>query len=319
MPATSGDAGVKPTELPLTNTVPPTATPPDVVASRTLAVVSVEFIIGSVKVADIEAFNATPVAALAGDVAMTRGGVVSVAAPAAVVNIQVKLPPSALPAASCAALVTVAMYWVPPARFATGVSLAVLPLTLTVPLTAGPPEVGATVKLEVVSVEFFMGSVKVTDIEEFTAVPVVYGDMVDTCGAVVSGAPPVVKFQMKLAPSALPAASVAPVVTVAVNSVFAARTAEGVKVAAVLLTCTVPVIGKPPRVASLKVLAFSVDCNIGSEKLAVIAEFPAIWIAALAGDVEDTVGGVGSTAGVVAIATFDCPEKFPAPSMASTV
>ena len=61
---------------------------------------------------------------------------------------------SALPAASLAAVVIVAVYCVLPARFAEGVNLAVLPLTLTVPVVAAPPAAGLRVKLAVVSVEF---------------------------------------------------------------------------------------------------------------------------------------------------------------------
>ena len=91
----------------LTFTVPVTAAPP-VFASVKLVVVSVELLIASEKVADTEAFSATPVAAFAGDVESTVGGVVSGATP--VVNCQVKLAASALPAASFAAVVMVAVY-----------------------------------------------------------------------------------------------------------------------------------------------------------------------------------------------------------------
>ena len=94
--------------MPLTITVPVTAAPPVVVTRVKLAVFNVALVIASVKVADTEALVATLFAALAGDVADTVGAVVS--GMAAVVKFQVKLPASALPAASFAAVVMVAVY-----------------------------------------------------------------------------------------------------------------------------------------------------------------------------------------------------------------
>jgi hypothetical protein len=70
---------------------------------------------------------------------------------------------------------------------------------------------------------------------------------------------------------------------------------------------------------SLKVSVFSVDFNMTSEKVTVIAEFAGMSIAAFVGEVSDTVGGVVSGAGVVATATFELPEIFPAASKARTV
>ena len=103
-------------------------------------------------------------------------------------------------------------------RAADGVNVAVLPLTFTMPATAAPPVVFASVKLVVVSVEFVIASENVADIEEFVAMPLAAfaGDMADTIGDVVSGAAAVVKLQLKLAARGLPAASCAAVVTVAV-------------------------------------------------------------------------------------------------------
>ena len=123
--------------MPLTFTVPVTFAPPAVGRRVKLAVVSVEFVIASEKVADTEELSATPVASFDGDVADTVGGVVSGAA--AVVKCQVKLAASALPAASFAAVVMVAVYCVLPARLAVGVNVAVLPLTFTVPVTSRRP------------------------------------------------------------------------------------------------------------------------------------------------------------------------------------
>jgi hypothetical protein len=104
LPARGAD-GVNVAVLPLTFTVPVTATP---LASVKLAVVSVEFVIGSEKVADTEELSATPVAPFAGDVEDTVGGVVSGTGP--VVNCHVKLAARGLAAASFAAVVMVAVY-----------------------------------------------------------------------------------------------------------------------------------------------------------------------------------------------------------------
>jgi hypothetical protein len=169
--------------VPVTFTVPVTVAPPPVGLRVKLAVFSVEFVIASEKFADTEEFSATPVAAFAGNVADTIGGVVSGAA--AVVNCQLKLAASALPAASFAAAVMVAVYCVLPARGADGVNVAVLPLTFTVPVTAAPPIVVASVKLAVVSVASVIGSENVADTEEFVATPVAAfaGNVADTVGA----------------------------------------------------------------------------------------------------------------------------------------
>lgn len=215
----------------------------------------------------------------------------------------------------------VAVYWVLPARLIAGVNLAVLPLMLTVPLTTAPPEVMASVKVAIVSEEFVIASEKLADIEEFNAIPVAAFDgiVADTIGGVVSGAAPVVKFQLKSALSALPPESCTPVVIVAMYSVPDARATKGVKVAELLLAVTVPAIAKPARDEILKVEGPNVVLSIASEKVTVIAELTATAFAAFTGEVEDTVGGVVSAPIVVATTAFDCPETFPAPSLASTV
>src|SRR5882672_10739309 len=167
-----------------------------------------------------------------------------------VVKTQVTLAVSALPAASFAAVVIVAVYCVLPARLAVGVNVAVWPLTFTVPVTVAPPAVGRRVKLAVLSVELVIASEKVADTEEFSATPVaaLAGDVEDTVGGVVSGAAAVVNCQVKFAASALPAASLAAVVMVAVYCVLPARLAVGVNVAVSPLTFTVPVTVAPPAV-----------------------------------------------------------------------
>jgi len=92
----------------------------------------------------------------------------------------------------------VAVYWVLPARLAVGVKVAVLPLTVTVPMTRDPPAVGRRVNDAVLIVELFIGSEKVADIAELSVTPVALlaGDVLDTVGGVVSDATLVVKVQV---------------------------------------------------------------------------------------------------------------------------
>ncbi len=135
----------------------------------------------------------------------------------------------------------------------------------------------------------------------------------------MSATGPVVKLHVKSLASALPATSVTPVVTTAVYRVFAARLAVGVNVATLELTLTVPATGAPPAVDSLKVAAVRVDFSIPSEKVTLTVELTPTEVAPLDGDVAETTGGVVSAAGVVAVATFDCPETFLLESNASTV
>jgi hypothetical protein len=126
--------------LPLTLNVPDTDVPSAAVARLKLVVFSVELVIGSEKVAETDELIATLVEAFAGEVNDTIGGVVSGVAP--VVKVQVKLPANGLPARSWAAVVSVAVYCVLPARLFKGTNVAVVPLTVTTPLTAAPPAIG---------------------------------------------------------------------------------------------------------------------------------------------------------------------------------
>ena len=86
-----------------------------------------------------------------------------------------------------------------PARLATGVKVAVFPLTLTVPLMICelPPVTRCSVKLVLFSVAFVMASEKVAEIDPFNATPtaLLAGAVEDTVGGVVSGAAPVVNRQ----------------------------------------------------------------------------------------------------------------------------
>jgi hypothetical protein len=234
-----------------------------------------------------------------------------------VLKLQMKLAASALPAASAATVVIVAVYCVLPARAADGVNVAVLPLTLTVPTTAAPSEVVAKVKLAVLNVAFVMASENVADTGEFSATPVAAfaGEVADTVGGVVSRTAAVVNVELKLAASALPAASFAAVVMVAVYCVMASRGAEGANVAVLPLTFTMPEAAAPPGAASVKLAFVSVELVIGSEKVADTEEFSATPAAAFAGDMADTVGGVVSGAAAVAkVHTKLATSAFPAAS-----
>ncbi len=310
-------AGVNRAVLPVTLTVPLTAAPP---------------VIASEKLADTEEFSATPLAPLAGEVEDTVGGVVSGAA--AVVKVQLTSAASALPAASVTLLVTVAVYCVLASRATEGVNRAVLPLMLTVPATAAPPAVLTRVKLVVVSVALVIASEKLADTEAFVATPVAAfaGEVEDTVGGVVSEAAPVVNCQVKLAASALPAASFAAVVMVAVYCVPAARLPEGTNSAVVLLVLTVPLTAAPPAVGRrVKLAVLSVERVIASEKVTETEELNVTPVAALSGDVSDTVGGVVSEGitGALGAAlnpgdttgspwSWACPPQPDRPRLAST-
>ena len=85
----------------------------------------------------------------------------------------------------------------------------------------------------------------------------------------------------------------------AVYGVLAARAADGVNVAVLLLTFTVPATAAPPVGFRVKLAVVSVEFVIASEKVAETGEFSAMPVAALAGEVADTVGGVVSGAAAV--------------------
>src|SRR6185369_4775570 len=91
----------------------------------------------------------------------------------------------------------------------------------------------ATLKLAVLIVRGSIASLKVALMVWLTGTAVApsSGTVELTAGGVVSGVAPVVKLQPKLVESALPARSMAPVVTVAVYVVRDARSLAGVKVA----------------------------------------------------------------------------------------
>jgi hypothetical protein len=202
-----------------------------------------------------------------------------------------------LPAASVTPPLIVTVYRVPPARLTDGLNVAVLLLTLNVPDTGAPSAVLARLKLVLFSVKLFIGSEKVAETDELNATPVVAfaGEVEDTVGGVVSDAAPVVKFQVKLSASGLPAMSSAAVVRVAVYCVFPARLFNGTNVAVLLFIVTTPLIAVPPEAGlSVKLALFSVDVVIASENIADTAVFNPTAVSAFVGDVSDTVGGVVS-------------------------
>jgi hypothetical protein len=222
-----------------------TAEFPTVFTSVKLAVVSVELVMASENVADTDEFSATPVATLAGEMVDTVGGVTSMVP--AVVNVHETLAANGAPVASLAAVVIVAVYWVPATRLFVGLNSAVFPLTATVPATAAPPDVVARRKLAVVKVEFVIASENVAETVLFsaTSLPEFAGMFEMTCGGALLVVDAVVNIQMKLEPSALPAESFTPVVIVALYCEFAARFAVGVNFAPALLTLTFPLTTEP--------------------------------------------------------------------------
>src|SRR5437016_6229490 len=90
-----------------------------------------------------------------------------------------------------------------------------------------------TLKLAVLIVKGSIASLKVALMVWLiaTAVAPLAGTVAVTAGGVVSKVAPVVKLQLKSVASAVPARSLAPVVTVAVYTVRGARLAVGLKVA----------------------------------------------------------------------------------------
>lgn len=200
-----GFEGENLTVLPTTLTVPMIGTLSIALSRVKLAGFSVELVIASEKIADTEEFVATPIAELAGDVAETVGGVLSALVP--VLRLQVKLAARGLPAASCAAVVMVAVYCVFAERLLEGTNMAVLVPTATTPTTSEPPDVGLSEKDEVLSVEAAIASEKVADIEVFSEIPVAAfdGNVSDIVGGVLSSdAPPESPTANDEAPSSPP-------------------------------------------------------------------------------------------------------------------
>ena len=162
----------------------------------------------------------------------------------------------------------------------------------------------ASSKVALVMVSGFIGSLKLAVISVLMATPVVLpaGLVELTVGAVMSGPAPVVKLQSTALTMALPATSLAPVVTRAEHVVLAGRLLAGVNVATFPLTAypTDPVTGAPTGHARVKFATVIVRGFIDSLKLAVISVLMGTLLALAAGLVELTVGEVVSGAAPVA-------------------
>lgn len=93
----------------------------------------------------------------------------------------------------------------------------------------------------------------------------------------------------------MPAASFAAVVIVAVYCVPALRVAEGVKLAVLPITLTLPPTTAPPALgAKVKLAVERLEFVIASENVAEIEEFSATPLAEFTGAVAETNGGVVS-------------------------
>jgi len=170
-------------------------------------------------VAEIVVVTATPVAPFTGTVETTVG-------PAAVVNVRTTLAASGAPVGSLAPVVIVAVYRVLLRKAAAGVNVAVVPAYVTAPATGVAPG-PVTVKVVPLMVAAFMTSLNVVEIAVLTATAA--APFAGTVEMTLGGGA-VVKVHTKLAASAAPAGSFAPVVMVAVNTVLLARIAAGVNV-----------------------------------------------------------------------------------------
>lgn len=157
---------------------------------------------------------------MTGIVEMTVGG-------GAVVKVHTKFAASAAPVGSFAPVVIVVMYKVLFASTAVDVNVAVVPAYVTVPNTGVAPG-PVKVNVDALIVAGFIASLNVAEIAVMTATAVApLAGIVET----TVGGTAVVKVHAKLAASAAPVGSLAPVVIVAVNKVPVARTADGVNVA----------------------------------------------------------------------------------------
>jgi hypothetical protein len=116
--------------------------------------------IAALKVALTVVSIGTVTATLAGFSTVIAGPATLVAIP--VVKFQVKFATKATPVRSLAAVVIVAVYCVLAARLAVGVKIAILPAEETVPGTAAPPTVAATVNVP--TEEIVDGSIEVLNV-----------------------------------------------------------------------------------------------------------------------------------------------------------
>jgi hypothetical protein len=195
-----------------------------------------------------------------------------------------------LPAALFAAVLMVAVYCVFGSKLAVGENMTVLlaATKVAVPGTSAPPVVTISEKTPAaVTVAGFIASLNVVVILRLigTLIAPLTGLVEITVGIV-----PVVKLHTKLFARAVPIASVAPVLIVAVYIELGASGVAGVKVAAVPEYVTVPVTEAPagPMTVNEEVLievGFMALLNV-----AVIKEVTGTEVAALAGETLTTSG-----------------------------
>jgi hypothetical protein len=240
----------------------------------------VEGVIGALKVAEIFWLSGTLVARLGGFVKVTSGR-------DAVVKVHTKFAASAAPVRSFAPVVMVAVNKVPVASAVVGVNVAVVPAKVTVPATSVAPG-PVNVNVAALIVAGSMASLKVAEIVVLTATPVApFTGIVE----MTVGGGAVVKVHTKLAASAAPVGSFAPVVIVAMYRVLVARMVVGVNVAVVPAKLTVPATGVAPGPTRVKVVALMVAAFMASLKVAEIVVLMGTAVDPLTGTVEITVGG----------------------------
>jgi hypothetical protein len=146
-----------------------------------------------------------------------------------------------------------------------------------------------TLKVAALIVAAFMGSLNVAEMTVLTRTAVApFGGTVDT----TAGAP-VVKLHAKLAASALPPGSLAPVVIVAEYKVLEARGVVGVKVAVVPARPAVPATAAPPGPVRVKVVVLIVAGAMTELNVAVTVVLGTTFTAPLAGVTDRTRGGSG--------------------------
>jgi hypothetical protein len=247
----------------------------------------------------------------AGFVEVTVGGVVSAVAP--VVKVQTLLAARALFARSVTPAVMVAVYVVALASGADGSKVAVVPESVTVPETGEFPAI--TVNVAVLT--DLTASLKVAVTSALTATPVwlAPGFVEVTVGIVVSvtAAVAVLKVQTMFAARALLAMSVTPVVMVAVYNVSLASDTDGLKVAVVPESVTVPETGEFPaitvNVAVLTDLTASLKVAVTLAATATAVAFATGLVVFTVGRVVSVGGGGGGGGGVTAGLLLASPGK----------
>ena len=157
---------------------------------------------------------------------------------------------------------------------------------MTVPATGVVPG-PVSVKVAGLIVAGSIGTLNVAEIDVLMATLVApFTGTVET----TAGGGAVVKVQTKLAASAAPPGSLAPVVIVAVNPVLLARTVAGVKVAVLPAYVTTPATGVAPGPVKVNVVPLIVAGFMASLNEAETGVFTGTAVAPLAGNVETTVG-----------------------------